>query len=256
MATDRPVWTATHVGRVRRANEDLYLVGKQMAAEPVESWSGRMTVDHGWAVIADGMGGHEDGQIASRIVIETIAESIESVRDEANVTSMIENAHRKLYEAMFSGQGRPGMGSTIVGVVFFDQEALVFNVGDSRAYELRRGQLLQLSRDDTLGADRGRKGGHALTQSLGGTATPQPVTPHIRRFRLEDHIGVLLCSDGLTDMVQENRIAALLAGPTINPAEHLATAANDAGGNDNITVVIIGPKATVGPTVRRTRSTP
>lgn len=244
MATERPIWTATHVGRVRRANEDLYLVGERRGAEPVESWSGRIAVDHGWAVIADGMGGHEDGQIASRIVIETIAEKIESVRDEADVTSMIDDAHRKLFEAMYSGQGRPGMGSTIVGVVFFDREALVFNVGDSRAYELRRGQLLQLSRDDTLGADRSRRGGHALTQSLGGTATPQPVSPHIRRFRLADHIGALLCSDGLTDMVQENRIAALLAEPTGNPAEHLITAANDAGGKDNITVIVIGPKET------------
>jgi protein phosphatase len=244
MATDRPVWTATHVGRVRDANEDLYLVGKRMGADPIESWSGRMAVGHGWAVIADGMGGHEDGQIASRIVIETIAGSIESVRDEADVASMIENAHRKLFEAMYSGQGRPGMGSTVVGVVFFDHEALVFNVGDSRAYEIRRGQLLQLSRDDTLGVGRGRRGGHALTQSLGGTATPQPVSPHIRRFRLDDHVGVLLCSDGLTDMVQENRIGTLLAEHATNPAEHLATAANDAGGKDNITVVVIGPKAT------------
>ena len=228
-------------------------MGKRMGAEPVESWSGTMAVDHGWAVIADGMGGHEDGQIASRIVIETIARSIESVRDVADVSTMIENANRKLFEAMYSGQGRPGMGSTIVGVVFLDREALVFNVGDSRAYELRRGQLLQLSRDDTLGGDRGRRGGHALTQSLGGTATPQPITPRIRRFRLEDHIGVLLCSDGLTDMVQESRIATLLAESTTNPAEHLAKAANDAGGKDNITVVVIGTKATIAPSVRRTQ---
>lgn len=223
-------------------------MGKRIGAEPVESWSGRMGVDHGWAVIADGMGGHEDGQIASRIVIETIAGSIESVRDEADVTTMIENAHRKLFEAMYSGQGRPGMGSTIVGVVYFDREALVFNVGDSRAYELRRGQLLRLSRDDTLGGDRGGRGGrsHALTQSLGGTATPQPVSPHIRRFRLDDHVGVLLCSDGLTDMVQEDRIGILLTENPADPAEHLTTAAIEAGGKDNITVVVIGPKATAG----------
>lgn len=246
MATDRPVWIATHVGRVRRANEDLYLVGRRMGVESVESWSGRMAVDHGWAVIADGMGGHADGQIASRIVIETVAKSIESVRDETDVTSMIDTAHRNLFEAMYSGQGRPGMGSTIVGTVLFDREALVFNVGDSRAYELRRGQLLQLSRDDTLSSHRGRRGGHALTQSLGGTATPHPVSPHIRRFHLEDHIGIMLCSDGLTDMIQENQIANLLAEPTTNPAEHLLTAANEAGGKDNITVVVIGPKAANG----------
>lgn len=245
MATDRPVWTATHVGRVRSANEDLYLVGKRMGADPIESWSGRLAVAHGWAVIADGMGGHDDGQIASRIVIETIAGSIESVRDETDVTSMIENAHRKLFEAMYSGQGRPGMGSTIIGVVYFNHEALVFNVGDSRAYELRRGQLLQLSRDDTLGVDRGRRGGrsHALTQSLGGTATPQVVSPHIRRFRLDDHVGVLLCSDGLSDMVRNDGISAILAEHPEDPAKQLVGAALEAGGKDNVTVVVIGPSA-------------
>lgn len=88
MATDRPVWTATHVGRVRSANEDLYLVGKRIEADAIESWSGRLAGGHGWAVIADGMGGHDDGQIASRIVIETIAGSIESVRDESSYPTL------------------------------------------------------------------------------------------------------------------------------------------------------------------------
>lgn len=67
-------------------------------------------------------------------------------------------------------------------------------------------------------------------------------------------MGVLLCSDGLTDMVQENQIATLLPRHTTNPAEYLATAANDAGGKDNITVVVIGPEATVRPTIERTHS--
>jgi serine/threonine protein phosphatase PrpC len=245
MTTDRPVWTATHVGRVRSANEDLYLVGKRMGADPIESWSGKLAAGHGWAVIADGMGGHDDGQIASRIVIETIAGSVESARDEADVTSMIESAHRRLFEGMYSGQGRPGMGSTIVGVVFFDHEALVFNVGDSRAYELRHGQLLQLSRDDSLGAGRGRRSGrsHALTQSLGGTATPQAVSPHVRRFRLEDHVGVLLCSDGLSDMIRDDEMSAALAEHPTDPAAHLVAAALEAGGKDNVTVIVIGPRS-------------
>ena len=212
MATDRPVWTATHVGRVRSANEDLYLVGGRIGRDPIEGWSGTLAGGHGWAVIADGMGGHEGGKIASRIVVEAIAETINRARDEADVTSMIADANRRLFEGMYSGEGKLGMGSTIVGVVYFDREALVFNVGDSRAYELRRGQMLQLSRDDTLNVDRGRRSGrsHALTQSLGGTTTPQALRPHIRRLPLEDHVGVLLCSDGLSDMVEDDEIAEIL----------------------------------------------
>src|SRR3954447_8595820 len=116
MASERRVWTATHVGRVRSANEDLYLVGSRIGADPIESWCGRLADGHGSAAIADGLGGHDDGKIASRIVIEAIAGSIETVRDEADVTLIVENAHRKLFEGMYSGRGRPGMGSTIVGV--------------------------------------------------------------------------------------------------------------------------------------------
>jgi PPM family protein phosphatase len=248
MATDRPVWTATHVGRVRSANEDLYLVGDRIGRDPIEGWSGTLAGGHGWAVIADGMGGHEGGKMASRIVVDAIAESIDRVRDEADVTSMIAHANRRLFAEMFSGEGRPGMGTTIVGVLYFDREALVFNVGDSRAYELRRGQMLQLSRDDTLNPDRGRRGGrsHALTQSLGGTTKPLALRPHIRRLSLEDHVGVLLCSDGLSDMVQEEEIGRVLSSHSDEPAERLVAAALDAGGKDNVTVIVIGPKTEGG----------
>jgi PPM family protein phosphatase len=244
MATDRPVWTATHVGRVRSANEDLYYVGDRIGRDPIEAWSGTLAGDHGWAVIADGMGGHEGGRIASRIVIEAIAESIYRARDEADLTSMIADANRRLFEGMYSGEGSPGMGTTIVGVVYFDREALVFNVGDSRAYELRRGQILQLSRDDTLNVDPSRRGrSHALTQSLGGTTKLLALRPHIRRVPFEDHIGILLCSDGLSDMVQEDEMRHVLSLNSADPAEHLVEAALDAGGKDNVTVIVIGPRS-------------
>jgi serine/threonine protein phosphatase PrpC len=245
MATDRQVWTATHVGRVRSANEDLYLVGNRIGQDPIESWSGTLPGGHGWAVIADGMGGHEGGRIASRIVVEAIAGSIDRARDEADVISMIANANRRLFEEMYSGEGIPGMGTTIVGVLFFDREALVFNVGDSRAYELRRGRLLQLSKDDTLSVDRGRTGrrSHALTQSLGGTTKPIALHPHIRRLPLEDHVGVLLCSDGLSDMVQDDAMSLILSQKPGDPADLLMAAALEAGGKDNVTVIVIGPRS-------------
>jgi protein phosphatase len=245
MTTDRPVWISTHVGRVRSANEDLYLVGDRIGRDSIEGWSGTLAGDRGWAMIADGMGGHDDGGIASRIVVEAIAGSIEGARDEAAVTSMILDANRKLFEGMYSGRGRPGMGTTVVGIVYFDREALVFNVGDSRAYELRRGQMLQLSRDDTLNVNRGPRNArsHALTQSLGGTTTPQVLRPHVRRIPLEDHVGVLLCSDGLSDMVQETAMNLVLAENPTDPAEQLVSAALEAGGKDNVTVVVIGPRS-------------
>jgi serine/threonine protein phosphatase PrpC len=243
MATDRTVWTATHVGRVRPANEDLCIVGSRISQDPIESWSGTLVGGIGWAAIADGMGGHEGGTIASRTVIEAIAESIDRVHDEADVTSMLAKANRRLFEEMYSGQGRPGMGTTIVGTLLLGREALVFNIGDSRAYEVRRGHLIQLSKDDTLNVDQRRRSNrsHALTQSLGGTAKPLALQPHIRRISLEDHVGVLLCSDGLSDMVQEDEIGRVLSTYSNDPAERLVAAALDAGGKDNVTVIVIGP---------------
>lgn len=243
MIIDRSVWTATHVGHVRSANEDLYLVGDRIGRDPIEGWSGTLAGGRGWAVIADGMGGHEGGKIASRIVVEAIAGEIGHARGQADITSMIADANRRLFEEMYSGEGKPGMGTTIVGVLLFDQEALVFNVGDSRAYELRRGQMVQLSQDDTLNVDQSRRGvrSHALTQSLGGTTKPFALRPHIRRLPLEDHVGILLCSDGLSDMVQEDEIKLILSQNPTNPAEHLVAAALEAGGKDNVTVIVIGP---------------
>ncbi|WP_439924386.1 PP2C family protein-serine/threonine phosphatase [Nitrobacter sp. JJSN] len=244
MATDRRVWIATHVGRVRSANEDLYLVGDRIGCDPIDAWSGTLAGGRGWAVIADGMGGHEGGKVASRVVVEAVAGAIDRAHDEASVTSMIDDANRRLFEEMYSGAGRPGMGTTIVGALFFDREALVFNVGDSRAYEIRRSRLLQLSRDDTLDADRSRRGGrsHALTQSLGGTTKPLALRPHIRRLPLEDHVGIMLCSDGLSDMVQEDEMSRLLSQSSGEPAESLVAAALEAGGKDNVTVIVIGSR--------------
>lgn len=104
--------------------------------------------------------------------------------------------------------------------------------------------MLQLSRDDTLNVDRSRRDGrgHALTQSLGGTTKPLVLHPHIRRFPLDDHAGVLLCSDGLSDMVREDEIGRVLSTHPDDPAARLVAAALDAGGKDNVTVIVIGPR--------------
>ena len=241
--TERPAWAITHVGRLRPLNEDLCLVGDWRSGKPIENWRGLFSTSRAWAVIADGMGGHEAGNVASRVVLDAIGELIRDASSESSVSTMLEIANRRLFEAMYAIGGRPGMGTTVVGAVLSDREALVFNVGDSRAYVFRRGELVQLSRDDTLNVSRGtlRNRSHALTQSLGGSTKPQSLRPHFRRIPLEDHDTLLLCSDGLTDMIEEDEIAGILIRHPENPAEHLVAAALDAGGEDNITVVVIGP---------------
>jgi PPM family protein phosphatase len=240
---ERAAWATTHVGRVRSLNEDVCLVGDWRSGKAIENWRGLLSTCPAWAVIADGMGGHEAGYVASRVAVDAIAELIKDASSESSISAMLETANRRLFEEMYAIGGRPGMGTTVVGAVLSDHEALVFNVGDSRAYMFRRGGLIQLTRDDTLNVRRGtlRNRSHALTQSLGGSTKPQSLRPHLRRIPFEDHDTLLLCSDGVTDMIEEDEIAAILIRHPENPAEQLVAAALDAGGEDNITVVVVGP---------------
>jgi len=245
MPAERPAWAASHVGRVRSVNQDACLVGAWRSGQPVEAWRGVLPSEYTWAVIADGMGGHRGGEVASRIVIDTIAGLIRTAKNDAAVGSMLETANQHLFEGMYSRQGSPGMGTTVVGVILSGQQLTVFNVGDSRAYLLKEGELVQLSQDDTLNV---RHGGaltrsHALTQSLGGTASIHKLTPHLRHTVVQPENTILLCSDGLTDMIEESEVAGILSRHPYNPIEHLLAAALDAGGDDNISIVVIGPEA-------------
>lgn len=243
MHGERPAWATTHVGRVRPLNEDVCLVGGWRSRKANDNWRGVLSTSRAWAVIADGMGGHEAGNVASRVVIDAIADLIKDASSEASISAMLETANRRLFEAMYESGGRPGMGTTVVGAVISEREAFIFNVGDSRAYVLRGGELFQLSHDDTLNVRRGtlRHRSYALTQSLGGSTKPRVLQPHYRRISLEDHDTLLLCSDGITDMIEEDEIAGILVRHSEDPAQQLIAAALDAGGEDNITAVVVGP---------------
>jgi serine/threonine protein phosphatase PrpC len=246
MDAERPVWAATHVGHVRSSNQDRCLVGDWRSDGTNASWRGALAAERGWALVADGMGGHEAGDVASRVAVETISRFIGQAESPREIAAMLDTANRDLFEAMHSGDGRPGMGTTIVGVRWTEREALIFNLGDSRAYRACPKGLAQVSRDDTLGG-HGLPGGgrsHVLTQCLGGSRTPRPLRPHIDRLPLAHDTGLLLCSDGLTDMLNDDEIARVLAQNANDPAEQLVAAALDAGGQDNVTVVIVGPAGT------------
>jgi serine/threonine protein phosphatase PrpC len=242
VGTERQVWASTHVGRVRAVNEDRCLVGDWQSGGQIDNWQGVMSTNHGWAVVADGMGGHAAGEVASRVVLNTIASRIGTANGEADVVNLLEAANLSLFEAMYGHDGRPAMGATVVGALLLDAVALIFNVGDSRAYRADSTGLVQLSRDDSLGGKtaRGRRS-HAVTQSLGGTIRRTPLRPHVEQAGLALNAMLLLCSDGLTDMLDDVEIAGVLARNMANPAERLVAAALDAGGRDNVTVVVVGP---------------
>ena len=239
----------THVGR-RKNNEDAHL----------------LDADHGLFVVADGMGGYEGGEVASRLVVHTVHDFF--VHNEADeeltwpwgaepdlgeTENVLSTALRLANRVVVSR--RKGhlaqMGSTAVAVALDRDRAVLAHVGDSRVYRLRDGRIEQLTRDHSLieqmrelGAKELPEGiGHVITKAIGFDAD---VRPELRVEPVRSGDVLLLCSDGLSDALEDAAIAHLLALPSAaEAATALVRAAYDAGGSDNITamVLLFGPGA-------------
>lgn len=193
-----------------------------------------------WAAVADGMGGHEAGNVASDVAIDAVCELLPEARSEQDMSNLAVLANRMMFKAMFTAAGRMRMGSTLVAVTVRSNTALLVNVGDSRAYIVSDKELRLLSADDTLSAKRSGRRLSWLTQSLGGLAFETPISPHVSRIRFEAADRLLLCSDGLTDMVSEGEIGKILLSEPREPAMSLIEAALRRGGRDNVTAVVVG----------------
>ena len=224
------VGVATDIGRVRERNEDSYLVEPPLYA------------------VADGMGGARGGAVASSLALDTVEELFHGGK--ASMAEMIRSANRAVFERSISDRKVTGMGTTLTATTIDEHGAHLGHVGDSRAYLLRAGALRQLTDDHTL-VNRMVKAGeitpqeagthphrNVLTRSIG---TEPEVVVDENDVPLIDGDRLLLCSDGLTGMVTEPQIQAILE-TTPDPqeaADRLIKAANRAGGIDNITVVIL-----------------
>lgn len=233
----------TNAGKARPNNEDALLVG-----------TGR---DERLFVVADGMGGHDAGEVASFLTVTTL----ERLWPDGSLVGAIRRADRTIFACRDDGEFA-GMGTTVVALRFREDgshnhdaehglEAEVAHVGDSRAYLLRAGQLRRLTEDHSVAAELVRSGAmvstraasrNALTRSLGtGTASVQSTT-----FEAWPGDRVLLCSDGLSDAIAEKEIARVLetsfARDPDKAVHGLVTAALEAGGPDNVTVVVVDLK--------------
>lgn len=235
MADAPRMWAATRAGLIRAANEDRWRVGGIAGDAADGNWSGVLPVGRPWALVADGMGGHGAGEVASSIAIEALCRHFDS-DGPSDMHSAIAAANWAVFAAMDEPPGRKAMGTTVAGFCRTGAGATVFNVGDSRIYLLRDGRLKLLSVDDTL-PRRSSGRSHALTQSLGGTSVPLPLAPHVAAIEPAAGDTLLLCTDGLTDMLDDVEILARLRAETPNPAAALADAAVEAGGRDNVTVI-------------------
>ncbi len=226
-------YAGSDTGRQRRANEDSLL-----ARSPL-------------FVVADGMGGAQAGEVASRIAVESFQQGLQGAsHPELELAQLARAANARIHELSHANAEQAGMGTTLTAVYVGEQEVAVAHVGDSRAYCLRDGQLLRLTDDHSLVDELLRQGRltpeeavehpqrSVITRALGPEGVVEVDT---RSFRARAGDVYLLCSDGLTTMIGEDEIAAtLLAHERLREAgEALIAAANQAGGRDNITVVLL-----------------
>ncbi|MCW3034372.1 MAG: family protein phosphatase [Solirubrobacteraceae bacterium] len=220
-------------GRQRRANEDSLMVRSPLF------------------VVADGMGGAQAGEVASQLAAETFQAGLPgSGEPEAALEELAQEANARIHELSHANAEQAGMGTTLTAVYVGEREVAIAHVGDSRAYCLRDGELLRLTDDHSLVDELMRQGRltpeeavehpqrSVITRALGIEGT---VDVDTRSFRGLAGDVYLICSDGLTTMISEERIAELLRStPRLREAgEALIAAANEAGGRDNITVVLL-----------------
>ncbi len=240
----------TNIGLKRQHNEDNYLLpdGEKMA------------------IVADGMGGHASGEVASKLAVETVAEHFVATAEDGEITwpykldhgdryemnrliNSIKLANLKIFDRAQKDEQCHGMGTTIVAAMFLDDRVLIGHVGDSRAYRLREGQLVQLTEDHSLlndyikmkklSSDEAGKFPHknVIVRALGMKESVQVdliADPH----KLGDVY--LFCSDGLSGMVDDAGLQFVLAEEQDldTACERLIHAANRNGGVDNITCVL------------------
>jgi protein phosphatase len=238
----------TDVGRARDHNEDY--LGYASPSTPARVRT------HGWMfVLADGVGGQEKGEVASKTAVESVVAGFHAAKDgeahSALLQRLVQQANAAILEAAVTGgRASAGMATTIVACALRYDRVSVAHVGDSRCYLIRNGQAAQITRDHTIASEQVRLGlvtakeaaegttSHILSRSL-GTELVANVDTNDHQIFAGDVL--LLCSDGLHGLVDASEMAAICGGgqDLHLAAEKLVALANDRGGGDNISVQLI-----------------
>ena len=234
----------THRGAVRVRNEDAVFAGGTIFQEDLRDVVAlRLTGSPHALLIADGMGGHPHGDLASHAALAFLTSQDGLLDGPAACETALHAANERLYELM-DEPTRIRMGTTIAGLVLQETAMIAFNVGDSRAYRLSSRGLHKLSHEDVIfppGEGRAPGRTHGITQALGGSNFPLAIVPHVcLEPPLQVGDKVLLCTDGLTDALDDREIETFLqlsASPAII-IQKLVRRAISAGTRDNISVVV------------------
>ncbi len=238
------IYSASDVGRYRVNNEDSVLVDERLSI----------------VVLADGMGGHNAGEVASELATTSIMQKLSAWIEKSKsqtiarglkkaIDRFINEANEIIYRDSLANFDRSGMGTTVVVGVFRERKLTIAHVGDSRVYLLRQGRLSLLTKDHsklqeqidngliTLELAAVSKNRNLLTRAVG---TSFHVDPECCQIQLEINDRILICSDGLTDMLPDSVIKDILTKdePLSDLCAHFIQSANQSGGKDNISVVL------------------
>jgi serine/threonine protein phosphatase PrpC len=234
----------THRGTVRENNEDCIAIGYWVSQETMQSArSGTYELDLPFVcVVADGMGGHNDGEQASLLVARSLARRLPAFGPD-KVASSVRAVNAELYSHVGENPQLAGMGSTAVGLAVHDRRLAIFNVGDSRAYKVATSSLAQLSVDDSF-VQNWRPGSTVarstmLTQCFGGRPTFTDIEPHLHVEPCVPGSTYLLCSDGLYETLPEEQMMALIGADLQASAEALLRAAIEQHCKDNVTIALV-----------------
>lgn len=238
------------VGRKRKKNEDSFLLSDEL----------------GLYMVADGMGGHSGGEFASRMAIETVEDIIKNINSDPEATVIsgvnteeddfgarlryaLQMASKKIFDRALYDPSLRGMGTTSVVALFCDGRLYIANVGDSRAYLVHANKMRQITTDHSLVSEQIKAGlitqADARTHKLKNVITrsvgyQEEVEIDVRDFEVHRGDKILLCSDGLSNMLDDTEIESILANATVKEScKTLIEKANAKGGDDNITALVM-----------------
>ncbi|RGY99427.1 Stp1/IreP family PP2C-type Ser/Thr phosphatase [Clostridium sp. AM58-1XD] len=235
----------TDVGKVRKINQDYIF----SSPEPV----GKLKNLY---IVADGMGGHKAGDYASRFLVENLVNYVKEAEGENEITILkegIRTVNGKLYQEALKNEDLSGMGTTLVAASIEGSNLNVANVGDSRMYLIRDGRANQITRDHSYveemvllgrmkrGSEDYQRKKNIITRAVG---TQAHVEADFFEITLEEHDCLLMCSDGLTNMLDDSEIEQIVSSDRSlkEKTEKLIGTANEKGGRDNIAVILIEPR--------------
>ena len=238
------VFAKTDIGKAREKNQDYYYVSKNTDVPRIY-------------ILADGMGGYKGGEVASKLATESVKKYIENnfsniIKEKEEIlkliASAVEYANMVVYEKSKEDKELEGMGTTLEVCVIYNNKAYIGHVGDSRVYRIRKDIIRKLTKDHsyvqqliedkkiTREEAKTHPKKNMITKALGCTPF---VEPDLRARNFEKGDIFIICSDGLTNMVDEKQIYEIIKQDIENATEKLINEANQAGGYDNITVIII-----------------